>query len=142
MGHTNVDLPVASIVAVLFGAALVAASLLSPATNVAQAQNEPATAANGVVLPPLDFDPAAARNEALAESVVAPATPTPTTDPADASTVTAAPEAAADAPVDATDAPESGNSVTTSLGGSDVAVSSVGGSHEVDRPKKRSERKN
>jgi hypothetical protein len=90
------------------------------------------------LLPPLDYDPVAARNEdlaGLAESAVAPATPTPTADPAETSAVT-------DAPVATTDAPESGNSVTTSLGGSDVAVSSVGGSYEVDRPKKRSERKN
>ena len=138
MGHLNADRPVASIIAAVLGAALVGATLQSTATNVAHAQTEPATAANGVLLPPLDYDPVAARNEglaALAESAVAPATPTPAVDPAETSTVT-------DAPVAASDAPESGNSMTTSLGGSDVAVSSVGGSHEVDRPGKRSERKN
>lgn len=33
-----------------------------------------------------------------------------------------------------------GNGMTTNLGGSDVAVSSVGGSHEVDGPKRKSRR--
>jgi hypothetical protein len=138
MGHLKADRPVALVIAAVLGAALVGATLLSPATNVAQAQTKPTTAANGVLLPPMDYDPVAARNEGLAglaESAVAPATPTPAVDPTDGSTVT-------DAPVDATDPPEGGNSVTTSLGGSDVAVSSVGGSYEVDRPKKRSERNN
>jgi hypothetical protein len=86
------------------------------------------------MLPPLDFDPVAARNAVLTESAAVPGTPAPPADSVDASTATEAPEAATDAPVN-------GSSTTTSLGGSDVAVSSVGGSHEVDRPGKRSERK-
>ena len=74
MGHPNADRPVASIAAAVLGAAFVAATLLSPATNVAWAQSEPMTAANGVLLPPEDFDPAAARSEDLTESAVVPAT--------------------------------------------------------------------
>ena len=35
---------------------------------------------------------------------------------------------------------ETGEGMTTNLGGSDVAVSSVGGSHEVDGPKRKSRR--
>ena len=136
MGHVNANRPgAASIVAVVLGATLVGANVLIPAAaNVAQAQTEPATAANGVLLPPLDYDPAAARTEVLAGTAVVPAAATPPVESADASTVADAPEAAADAPDD-------GSAMTTSLGGSDVAVSSVGGSYEVDRPKKRSQRK-
>jgi hypothetical protein len=37
-------------------------------------------------------------------------------------------------------APEPGGSMTTSLGGSDVAVASVGGSYEVDGPKRRAKK--
>jgi hypothetical protein len=122
------------VIVALFGGALVGGTLLSPAAaDVARAQTELPTAANGVLLPPLDYDPVAARNEDLAPSAVAPATPTPVADPADASAGTAAPETITDAPV-------SGSSVTTSLGGSDVIVSSVGGSHEVDGPGNRSRR--
>ena len=132
MEHVKADRPVASTIAAVLGAAIVGAILLSPVMmDVAQAQTEPATAANGVLLPPLDYDPVAARNEALTESVGLPGTPAPPVDSTDASTATEAPEAAMDAP-------ENGSSTTTSLGGSDVAVSSVGASYEVDRPSKRS----
>jgi hypothetical protein len=127
MRHVNADHPLAPIIAGLLGAALVGATLMSPATNVAWAQTEPSTAANGVLLPPADFDPAAVRNEDLAESAVVPATSTAPVSPAGESIPAGTPEA--------------GNSMTTILGGSDVAVSSVGGSYEVDRPSKRSERK-
>lgn len=142
MGHVKADRPFASIIAAVLGAALVGATLLSPvATNVAEAQTEPATAANGVLLPPVDFDPAAARNDVFTESATVPATPTPADSTTEGSTVADAPDANADAPDGASDAPDDGSSVTTSLGGSDVAVSSVGGSHEVDRPSKRSRKK-
>lgn len=127
MRHVRVDHPLTPIIAGLLGVALVGATLLSPAPNVAWAQTEPSTAANGILLPPADFDPAAARNEDLAESAVVPATSTAPDSPAAESTPAGTPEA--------------GNSTTTILGGSDVAVSSVGGSYEVDRPSKRSERK-
>jgi len=142
MGHISADRPVPSILAALLGAALACATLLSPAAmNVAQAQNEPTTAANGVLLPSPYYDPAAARIADLAESAVVTDTATTPAPPADESTATDAPEAVADAPDAVAEAPETGNSVTTVLGGSDVAVSSVGGSYEVDRPGKRSERK-
>jgi hypothetical protein len=148
MGYVKANrIGLTSIFAAVLGVALAGATLLSPAaTNVAQAQSEPATAANGVLLPPLEFDPAAARIEDLAESTVA--SEAATAPVADASTATEAPEAAVDAPAATADDPEAGadapadgSATTTSLGGSDVAVSSVGGSYEVDRPKKRSERK-
>jgi hypothetical protein len=114
---------------------LVAVSVLSlAATDVAEAQTEPITAANGVLLPPLDYDPVAARNEAGTDSAVVPATPTSPVAPADASLVTDSPEAVAGAPTN-------GTSTTTNLGGSDVAVSNVGGSYQVDSPNKRSRKK-
>jgi hypothetical protein len=128
MGHFKADRPVALIIATALGATLVGAILLGPATtNLARAQTEPPTAENGVLLPPLNYDPVAARNEAVIENASAPGTPTPAGSLADGSTVA--------------DAPENGNSMTTSLGGSDVMVSSVGGSNEVDRPNKRSGKK-
>jgi hypothetical protein len=134
MRHLTADRPVAVIFAAALGTAIVGTTLLSPATNVALAQNEPVTAANGVMLPPVDFDPAAARNEGLTESAVVAATPTAPVSSTDESTATDARDAT-------TDAPPAGSSTTTVLGGSDIAVSSVGGSYEVDRPNKRSERK-
>lgn len=142
MAHTITGrLLTVPVIAAVLVTALAGTSFLSPtATRVAQAQSEPATAANGIVLPPLDFDPVAARNESLVESAAMPATPTPAASE-DGSTATEAPDTATDAPNAATDTPGSSNSVTTSLGGSDVAVSSVGGSYEVDRPGKRSGRK-
>jgi len=127
MGHVKADRPIALMIATMLGAAVVGATLLSPATNLALAQTEPPTAANGVVLPPLDYDPVAARNDDVTASATLPGTPTAAGSVTDGSTVTGA--------------PENGNSVTTSLGGSDVMVSSVGGSNEVDRPSKRSGKK-
>jgi hypothetical protein len=137
------DRPVpASLIAAMLGAALIGAILLNPiGLHVARAQTEPATAANGVLLPPTDFDPVAARTGYLIESAVVPAASPAPDSTTDESTATDAPEAVADAPNAATDAPDNGNSVTTTLGGADVAVSSVGGSNEVDSPKKRSDRK-
>jgi len=136
MRHVTDDRPTASIFAAVVGAALVGATLLSAAAvNVAQAQNEPLVAANGVLLPSPYDDPAAARIADVAESAVVSATETAPAPPADESTPSGTPEAAVGAP-------EAGNSTTTILGGSDVAVSSVGGSHEVDGPRRRSERKN
>jgi hypothetical protein len=136
MRHVTDDRPTASIFAAVVGAALVGATLLSAAAvNVAQAQNEPLVAANGVLLPSPYDDPAAARIADVAERAVVSATETAPAPPADESTPSGTPEAAIGAP-------EAGNSTTTILGGSDVAVSSVGGSHEVDGPRRRSERKN
>ena len=142
MGHAKANRPVASIIAAVFGAALISAALLSPAgTGVAEAQSEPATAANGVLLPPPDFDPAAARNPDLTGSTTVPPTSTPEVSTTEGSTAAEAPDATTDAPEAATEAPPDGSAVTTSLGGSDVAVSSVVVSNEVDRPGKRSRKK-
>jgi len=139
MVHAKADRPGHLFIAAALGAALVGATLLSPmAINVAEAQTEPATAANGVLLPPLDFDPAAARSIGLIEGAADPAASAPPVDPGDGSAVTGTPEAVAETSEGVTDTPDDGSSTTTSLGGSDVAVSSVGGSHEVDRPGKRS----
>jgi hypothetical protein len=143
MRHVDLNCPVpASRIAAVLAAALIGTALLSPMrVHVARAQTEPPTAANGVLLPPPDFDPVTARNGYLIESADAPVTSSAPDSGAAESTATDAPEAVADAPDVAADAPETGNSVTTSLGGADVAVSSVGGSNEVDSPKKRSDRK-
>jgi hypothetical protein len=129
MGRTHAGRAlVVQVIAAVLLSALAGASVLSlVAPELVEAQTEPNTAANGIVLPPLGYDPVAARNEDATGSATAPGTPTPTTVNADGTTTT--------------DAPESGNSVTTILGGSDVAVSSVGGSYEVDRPSKRSRKK-
>ena len=111
-------------------AVAVALNLTTP--EVAEAQTEPNTAANGIALPPLDYDPVAARSDGAAAGTTAAGTTaagTPT--PADP---------AGDGPT-AAGAPDSGSAMTTSLGGADVAVSSVGGSYEVDRPSKRSRKK-
>jgi hypothetical protein len=135
MGIVKLDRPLALVIAAVLGAALVGATVLSLVeTQVARAQSEPATAANGVLLPPPNFDPAGARSEGITENAVVAATPTAPVSSADESTATDAAEAT-------TDAPTGGSSTTTVLGGSDVAVSSVGGSYEIDRPNKRSERK-
>jgi hypothetical protein len=93
------------------------------------------------LLPPENFDPAAARSEDLIDSAVVPATSTAPVSSADESIATDAPEAAAGTPEATTDTPADGGSTTTVLSGSDVAVSSVGGSYEVNGPSKRSERK-
>jgi len=142
MEHVTLCRPHVSIFAVVLGAAIGSATLLSPlAVNMAQAQTEPLTAANGVLLPSPYYDPGAARIADLAESAVVPVSSTAPVSPADESTATDAPETVAESSDDVADAPNNGNSETTVLGGSDVAVSSVGGSHEVDGPGKRSERK-
>jgi hypothetical protein len=142
MGRVNRVDSRALITSAVLGAALASAILMSPVgTGVARAQTESTAAANGVLLPPEGFDPAAARSGDLAESAAVAATSTASVAPADESIAADAPEASADASDAVADAPETGNSMTTSLGGSDVSVASVGGSHEVDRPGKRSERK-
>lgn len=62
-------------------------------------------------------------------------------DPAAAGLVPASPAPPA-APANATEVvpPEEGGSLTASLGGSDVAVSSPGGSYEVDGPKRKAKK--
>ena len=119
-------------VAVFLVAALSAADVLSPmATGVARAQTEPITTVNGIQLPPpvpgLDYTPVDIETADPAEGLVVPATPTA---PVLTSDTFAVPDTA-----------DPAGTSTTSLGGSDVTVSSVGGSYEVDAPKKRSRRK-
>lgn len=120
------------VIAAFLMSALAGASVLGLAvTDIARAQSEPVTTVNGIQLPPpvpgLDYDPVEAREKGIVEGAVTPATPAAPVYPADTSTVI--------------DAPDNGGALTTSLGGSDIAVSSVGGSYEVDGPKKRSNRK-
>src|SRR5215218_6992671 len=109
MAHVKPDRPLALVYAAVLRAALVGATLLSPAaSNVARAQTEPVTAANGVLLPPVDFDPAAARSKGLIDSSVVAATPTAPVSSADESTATDAAEATTETPDATTDAPEAG----------------------------------
>ena len=101
-------------------------------TNVAWAQSEPITTVNGIQIPPpvpgLDYEPVDIGANGPAQDLVMPGTPVPPMSSPDGSTVV--------------DAPESSGALTTSLGGSDIAVSSVGGSYEVDSPKKRRSNRN
>ena len=125
--------PVAGLVVVVFlVAALAGAGVLNPAsTLIVDAQSEPVTTVNGIHLPPpvpgLDYTTIDTEDADLVEGLVIPGTPTVPILPGDTPT--------------SPDAPDTGGALTTSLGGSDVAVSSVGGSYEVDAPKKRSQRK-
>ena len=125
-------LAVVTVVGVLVVALLGTITLNPVATKVAQAQSEPITTVNGIEIPPpipeLDDIPAAVGKEGPANDALVSGTPAPPVFPADASTVV--------------DAPDNGGSLTTSLGGSDIAVSSVGGSYEVDGPKKRRSHRN
>jgi len=134
MKRDKYDHPLWPLIAAVVGAAIVGAIVLSPEPNVARAQTEPSTAANGVLLPPPNFDPAAARYEELAGSAAVTDTSAAPVSPADEPGPSGTPEAVAGAP-------ETGNSTTTVLSGADVAVSSVGGSYEVDGPNKRSDRR-
>ena len=118
--------------AVFLVTVLAAADVLSPmATGVALAQTEPITTVNGIQLPPpvpgVDYTPVEIETAGPDEGLVVPATPTAPLLTSDSSAVsgTAGPA----------------GTLTTSLRGSDVAMSSVGGSYEVDAPKKRSRRK-
>jgi hypothetical protein len=127
------DSPVTVLVVVVFlVAALAGSGVLNPsATFVADAQSEPVTTVNGIQLPPrvpgLDYTIVDTGDPGLVEGLVIPATPTAPVLPGNTSP--------------SHDIPDTDGALTTSLGGSDVAVSSVGGSYEVDGPKKRSHRK-
>ena len=120
------------VIVVFLVAALAGSGVLNPAaTLIADAQSEPVTTVNGIQLPPrvpgLDYTTIDTEDAGLVEGLVIPGTPTVPVLPGDTST--------------SPDAPDTGGTVTTSLGGSNVTVSSVGGSYEVDGPKKRSQRK-
>jgi hypothetical protein len=112
--------------------ALAAVDALGPgAISVARAQTELVTTVNGIQLPPpvpgLDYTTAEIEEVDPTEDLVVPATPTAPLLPGESPAVL--------------NAPEDGGALTTSLGGSDVTVSSVGGSYEVDGAKKRSRKK-
>jgi hypothetical protein len=91
--------------------------------DTASAQAQPTTVAGSLIqLPPpvpgLDYTPPQPGQSTIPDGATTTGTP-----------VAADPGAVA--------APASGDSVTASLGGSDIAVSSVGGSYERDVPNKR-----
>ncbi len=91
-------------------------------TDSAKAQAQPTTVAGSIIqipppVPGLDYTPSQPDEATIPEATTT-GTPLPT-DPG------------------ATAAPATGDSVTASLGGSDIAVSSVGGSYERDVPNKR-----
>ena len=120
------------VVVVFLVAALAGAGVLNPTpTFVADAQSEPVTTVNGIQLPPrvpgLDYTIGDVGDPGPIEGLMIPGTPTAPVLPGDTSP--------------GLDVPATDGGVTTNLGGSDVAVSSVGGSYEVDAPKKRSHRK-
>jgi hypothetical protein len=92
-------------------------------TDTAGAQAQPTTVAGSLVqLPPpvpsLDYTPPQPGQATITEAATTTGTPVAS----DPGTIAA---------------PASGDSVTASLGGSDIAVSSVGGSYERDVPNKR-----
>jgi len=113
---------------VMSAAVLIAISAVEPLLSlVAEAQDEPAGSASGVQTPPQapGKDSIDGSSNAAVESDMAPGTP-------------AAPLLASDVEM-LPDVP--GVGVTSaSLGGSDVAVASVGGSYQVDSPHKKRKR--
>ena len=120
------------VVVVFFVAAFAGSGVFNPsATFVADAQSEPVTTVNGIQLPPrvpgLDYTIIDTGEPGPVEGLVIPATPTVPVLPGDTSP--------------SPDTPDTGGALTTNLGGSDVAVSSVGGSYEVDGPMKRTHRR-
>jgi len=120
------------VVGVFLVAALAGAGVLSPtAPFAADAQSEPVTTVNGIQLPPrvpgLDYTIGDVGDPGPIEDLEVPGTPGAPVLPGDTSP--------------GLDVPVTDGAVGTNLGGSDVTVSSVGGSYEVDAPKKRSHRK-
>ncbi|MBW3631498.1 MAG: hypothetical protein KY456_00580 [Chloroflexi bacterium] len=120
------------VVVVFVVAALAGSGVLNPTTTlIADAQSEPVTTVTGIQLPPqvpgLDYTTVDTGDADLIEGLVIPDTPIAPILPGDTTT--------------GLDVPDTSGALTTSLGGSDVTVSSVGGSYEVDAPKKRSHRK-
>ncbi len=106
-----------------FGVALAAGALAPWQPRKAEAQVDPAQ--SGASVPPEEYDPSLTGTDpALAASetlVTAPATPVVT------------PESSIPSPTwEPSDA-----GMSTSLGGSDIAVASEGGSHQVDAPKRK-----
>ena len=117
-----------AIALVLSAVVLIAFSAVEPLlSRVAEAQAEPTGSASGVQTPPQvpSKDYIDGSTSAAAESEMVPGTP-------------AAPLLASDAE-EIPDVP-GGGVTSASLGGSDVAVASVGGSYQVDSPHKKKKR--
>ena len=112
----------------------VAASATAPwQSRNAEAQVDPSESATGIA--PVDGDPALAEaDSALAEGGVG-AVPSDTTFVTSATPVVT-PEASVPSPT--WEPTEAG--MSTSLGGSDIAVASVGGSYQVDGPKRKADK--
>lgn len=90
----------------------------------------------GVLLVSADTGPGS-----LVEAQTAPSPPA-VTDPGAGGAPASAPVAATPAAPPVAAAPVVNGSMTTSLGGSDIAVSSVGGSYEVDGPARKAKKAN
>jgi hypothetical protein len=108
--------------------AVAAVSAVEPLlSRVAEAQDQTGGAAAGIQSPPLvpGVDYSDGSDGAPVVSEAAPATPAAPVLPSDASKIPAVP---------------AGGTTTASLGGSDVAVASVGGSFQVDAPHKKKRR--
>jgi hypothetical protein len=132
MGPLIAIRPLVWIVAVI-AVVLATAALAGPNVSIdALAQTEPEAASSTIQIPPpvpgVDYSAAETGDVAPITEAAPPATPIPP----------AMPESATGEPL----VPQTGGSYTTSLGGSDVAVESVGGSYEVDAPGRRGKRNN
>ncbi len=125
--RTTVAVVGMAVAGVAFVAASATDSILSRAVY---AQSDPPAAISAIQTPPavpgIDYTIAGSGGSSPSFSELAPATPVPL----------ASSEIATSTPaIGAAD-----GSMTTSLGGSDIAVSSVGGSHQVDAPGRKSNR--
>jgi hypothetical protein len=116
-------------ISLIFGIfAVVAVTAFEPLlSRVAEAQDQTGGAGVGVPAPPpvpgIDYSAGADSAPVLTEA--APATPAAPVIPSDSANIPEVPE---------------GGTTTASLGGSDVAVASVGGSYQVDAPHKKKRR--
>lgn len=108
-------------------ALVIAVSAVEPLlSRVAEAQDQTGEATIGAQPPPVPgIDYSIVDGSASVVSEAAPATPAAPVIPGDAAKIPAVPE---------------GGTTTASLGGSDVAVASVGGSYQVDAPHKKKRR--
>jgi len=127
MSRSSLRLATIRFVIVLAGVLLIAASAVEPLlSRVAEAQDQIGGTSPGVQGPLVPgIESADGTDSAAMVSEEAPATP-------------AAPALSTDA-AKIPDVP-GGGSTTASLGGSDVAVASVGGSYQVDAPHKKKRR--
>ncbi|MGH2613853.1 MAG: hypothetical protein ACRDJC_01320 [Thermomicrobiales bacterium] len=115
---------------ILFTVAVVTAGTLSSAgTDIANAQDQSSATGHAIQTPPpvpgIEYTTDGTGTVPSAAPALTGATPAAPVD----SGATTAPGA-----------PVEGGTITASLGGSDIAVSSVGGSYEVDGPRRRAKR--